>query len=112
MDLQAQIWRSYQRTSQLKDQLWNSIRQCAEASALSAIHRRFFTRLEYHNCNLYKRHSYPGSQKPYRSIQAFTRKPFLHPEMAKKMENQSQWGKICTGDIYHLQKDMPTSNFK
>jgi len=26
------------------------------------------------------------------------------------MENQSQWGKICTDDFHQPQKDMPTSN--
>jgi len=33
-----------------------------------------------------------GSQRSYRDIPAFTRKPFLHPDMAKKMENQRQNG--------------------
>jgi len=32
--------------------------------------------------------------------------------MAKKMENQSQWDKICTGDLHHPQKDVPTSNLE
>jgi len=32
--------------------------------------------------------------------------------MAKKMENQSQWGKICTGDFQHPRKDVPTSNLE
>jgi len=51
-----------------------------------------------------------GSQRSYRSIPAF-RKPFLHPDIAKKkMENQSQWGKICTGDFHHPQKDVATLN--
>jgi len=26
------------------------------------------------------------------------------------MENQSQWGKICTGDFHHSQKDVPINN--
>jgi len=29
--------------------------------------------------------------------------------MAKNMENQSQWDKICTSDFYHPQKDMPSN---
>jgi len=29
--------------------------------------------------------------------------------MAKEMENQSQWNKICTGNIHHPQKDVPTN---
>jgi len=33
-------------------------------------------------------------------------------QICKKMENQSQWGKICTGDFHHPQKDVPTSNLK
>jgi len=45
---------------------------------------------------------YTGSQRPYRSISAFTRKPLLH----QQVENQSRWGKICTGDIYHPQRDV------
>jgi len=32
--------------------------------------------------------------------------------MAKKIENQSQWGKICTGDIHHPKKDVPTNNLE
>jgi len=32
--------------------------------------------------------------------------------MAKKMENQSQWGKICTGDFHHSQKNVLTSNLE
>jgi len=44
-----------------------------------------------------------------RSIPALTKKPIPHPDMAKKMENQSQWGKIYTGDFHHPQKDVPTS---
>jgi len=28
------------------------------------------------------------------------------------MENQNQWGKICTGDFHHPQKDVPTSNLE
>jgi len=45
------------------------------------------------------------------AISAFTRKPSPHPDMAKEMENQSQWDKICTGD-FHPQKDVPTSNLE
>jgi len=76
------------------DQLWSSIWQCNGTSAPSAI------------CCLpiamgttivtYGRHSYHGgSQKLYRSI---PRKLFLHPETAKEIETQNQWGKICTDD--------------
>jgi len=58
---------------------------------LSAIYRISFSYPGYHNRNLYRRYSYPdGSQRPYRSIPAFTKKPIPHPDMAKKMENQSQ----------------------
>jgi len=32
--------------------------------------------------------------------------------MAKKMENQNQWGKICTSDFHYPQKDVPTSNLE
>jgi len=42
----------------------------------------------------------------------FTKKPFPPSDMAKKMESQSQWGKICTGDFHHPQKDVPTSNLE
>jgi len=30
-----------------------------------------------------------GNQQPYRSIPAFTRKPLLHPEVAKETENRN-----------------------
>jgi len=46
------------------------------------------------------------------NIPAFTRKPIRHSDMAKEMENQSQWGKICTGDFHHPQKDVSTSNLE
>jgi len=63
-----------------------------------------------HNCNLCGRHNYSGdSQQPYGSIPAFTRKPLLHSEMTKGMENQS---KICIGDIHHPQRDVPTGNLE
>jgi len=33
--------------------------------------------------------------------------------VAKEMENQmGQWGKICTGDIYHPQRNVPTSDLE
>jgi len=28
------------------------------------------------------------------------------------MENQNQWGKICTDDFHYPQKDVPTSNLE
>jgi len=83
-NLQGQIFRG---SASKEHQLW-SLRQRAGTGTLTAIHRRSSTRLGCHNCNLCERHSYSSdSQKPYRSISAFTRKPFQHPEMAKKMEN-------------------------
>jgi len=91
-NFQDQIWRSNHSIKGY--QLWNSTRQRARTGALSAIHCRSFNRLAYHNCNLCGRHSYlGGSQKLYRSISVFTRKPFLHSEITKEMENQSQWAK-------------------
>jgi len=45
-------------------------------------------------------------------IEALTKKPIPYSNMAKKMENQSQWGKICTSDFHHPQKDVPTSNLE
>jgi len=106
-NFQGQIWRSDHAIKVY--QLWSSTRQRAGTGALFAI-RRSSTCLGYHNCNLCGQHSYPGgSQKPYRGILAFTRKSFLLPEIAKEMENQSQRGKICAGDIYHPQRDVPTT---
>jgi len=32
--------------------------------------------------------------------------------MAKKMENQSEWGKICTDIFHHPREDVPTGNLE
>jgi len=44
----------------------------------------------YNNRKLCQRQSYIGGlQQAYRNVPTFTRKPLLHPEVAKEMENQS-----------------------
>jgi len=72
------------------NQLWSPSRQRSETGVLSIILCRSFNCHGYHNHNLCGWHSYFGSQQPYRSISAFIRKPLLHPEMVKGMENQNQ----------------------
>jgi len=97
-NLQGQIWRS---SHAIKGHgFWSTTRQ------LCCIPQIFQLPWITATCNDIA----GGSQRSYKSIPAFARKPFLHPDTAKKMENQSQWGKICTGDFHHPQKDVPTSD--
>jgi len=88
-NLQSQIWRSI-------TQLKNINSGVAQRSVLCSIcyTLQIFSRLRYHNCNLCGRRSnLSGSQKPHKNIPVCTRKPFLHPKMANKIENHSQWSK-------------------